>query len=563
MKLLESIKGVFRKKALSPGAWLRGEEGVSSGSLGITSAQQQSTWIYSCVRTLAENVANIPFRFSSTRDGEGDVIDQGDFVTLFNQPHPYLSRFEFWELIVSWLMLRGQRFVIGLGKNNEVINWRNGFGAGPKPVQLLILNADRMRMICTDGILQGWAYTKSGNDPMPSMVFLPEEVNYQRLPGIGDLYDGYSPLVVAMLAAQTDYHAAQFMKGLMQNNADQGMVVGTEQTLSDEQRAQIDAAIRNRKRMAGRADKPLILEGGLKVEKPTVSSADLQFLENRKYNRQEICAIFGVPQELLGFTEDANRSVGDSARLNFIENRIIPFCERLALGIDPIVKRLGEDLEGWFDSDTLPIMQEARRARFTGAVSAFGIGVPIDVCNDVFDLGLPDDLPHKGKSYLPFSLQEVGASPAGPQPAEPGSQQDQSNADATGGQTPGKAVDRLLKRIADSKSPSDQPAAVNHPQSVHVCAPSASAYEAAIAGSIKLKAGKLSKFFWEQRGRVLARLEQEFKRIELERAAQRQQPINVQVDIQMPQKTGQRILAIRDDQGNHQGYKVIPEGQPV
>jgi hypothetical protein len=55
--------------------------------------------------------------------------------------------------------------------------------------------------------------------------------------------------------AQTDYAAAQFMKGLLFNNADTGLIVTTDAQLSPEQREVIEAALRNRKRSAGTPDK--------------------------------------------------------------------------------------------------------------------------------------------------------------------------------------------------------------------------------------------------------------------------------------------------------------------
>src|SRR3954453_7511519 len=112
-----------------------------------------------------------------------------------------------------------------------------------------------------------------------------------------------------------------------------------------------------RKRSAGTADRPMLLWGKVRLERAVPTNTDLQFLENRKFNRQEICAVFGVPQELLGFTEDANRSVSDSARLNFIENRIAPLCQRIEAAMDREVKRFGPQVQGFFDIDNLPIMQ--------------------------------------------------------------------------------------------------------------------------------------------------------------------------------------------------------------
>src|SRR5207249_1898591 len=84
--------------------------------------------------------------------------------------------------------------------------------------------------------------------------------------------------------------------------------------------------------------RPLFLWGGAKLEKPGISSADMQFLENRKLNRQEIGAIFKVPESMMGFSEQKHSVGGGSSmeqeRLTFIENSISSHCGRLecALG---------------------------------------------------------------------------------------------------------------------------------------------------------------------------------------------------------------------------------------
>src|SRR5688572_3344862 len=222
---------------------------------------------------------------------------------------------------------------------------------------LHILNPDHLHEVVLHGELAGWRYSGS-----PSGVFLPEELIHIRLPNPYQFWRGMSPLTVAYLAAQTDYAAAQFMKGAMVNNADTGLIITTDAQLSAEQIEEAKAALRERKRAAGTADRPLFLWGGARVEKPAISSADLQFLENRKFNRQEICAIFKVPQELLGYTEDANRSVSESARLNFMENRIIPLCKRLEAGIQPIIDRVAASVHGEFHVKSTAIMQSAQRA---------------------------------------------------------------------------------------------------------------------------------------------------------------------------------------------------------
>lgn len=472
-------------------AWLRGDDGAGVGGATLTSAMQQSVWVYACVTAISEQVAHIPFVFSQgERDGE-KIVKQGEVVNLFNRPNEYIDRFLFWDLLNQWLLLRGKVFIVALDKGGAVLPISASSRRRLQPASLVILNPDRVQKIVTGHELDGYRYMAGVHDPLGSQAFLPEELICIRTANPFDTFEGLPPLGVALLAAQTDYAAAQFMRGLMRNNADTGLIVTSDQNPGPESIEQMKAAIRDRKRNAGTADKPLFLWGGAKIEKPQISMADMQFLENRKFARQEVCAVFRVAQEILGYTEDANRAVADAARLSFIDNRIAPLCQRLEAAVEPIVKAFGSDLVGWFDIDSLPIRQSARRSRFQGAAIGFNMGVSRNELNKVFDLGLKAT-PAGEKSYLPYSLQEVGAEGTETQPVPPGAPADDA--------LPEKAGDpfaRAAALLGRAKSAKDAKAE-------HVCGPSSSAYAASVAGSEKRKRTTLRNFFVAQQGRVLS-----------------------------------------------------------
>lgn len=501
------VIGLQTKSAFTA-AFIRGDDVTDAGGAALVSAYQQSVWVYACVSLIGRSLAGIPFRIWRGPERGGKLIEDGPVVDLFEQPHPLLTRFDFWELLAANLSLRGRCYVVGTDRFDQVLRV-----SGPrpqKPARLLVLPADRVSPQVSRGELLGYRYSAGNDSPVRDTYLLPEEVIALRLPSPFDFLDGQSPAFVAGVAAQTDYAAAQFMKGLMLNNADTGVIVETEQQPNDEQRAQILAALRERKRKAGTADRPLLLWGGFKVVKPTLSSTDMQFLENRKFARQEVCAVFGVPQELIGFTEDANRSVSDAMRSSFIENTVCPLAERVDAALLPLVKAFGNDLDCWHDTDAHPAMQAQRRARFASASQAQLMGIPLEVLNDTFDLGLPENLPGAKDALRPFSVEVVGQLPAGDEPHAPGD----PHGDATAAQE--TAFDRLARRLVELGTPEPKalPPAAPHsairtPHSaIHCAAPAG--YEQAIAGSIRRKRARLGSFFYGQRKRVLQRLETAF-----------------------------------------------------
>ena len=388
--------------------FLTGDDAPAPATL--TSAFQQSAWVYACVTTLAENVSAIPFRILEQRGRVWEPTDNANVLRLFRQPHPHMDRFAFWELLVSWLCLRGEAFILPV---------RDSRASAVR--QLLILNPDLLHEIVVHGELAGWRYSAHRNSEpgARTQLFLPDELVHVKLPNPFHFWRGMSPLTVAYLAAQTDYAAAQFMKGAMLNNADTGLIISTAEQVTDSQKEQILAALRERKRAVGTADRPLFLWAGAEVQKPAISAVDLQFLDNRKWNRQELCAIFKVPQELLGFSEDANRSVSDAARLNFVENRIAPLCRRLEAALQPLLDRFalqtgqGTLLRAEFHLQSTPVMQAAQRARIDAAEKLFGLGVPMHHVNDVLQLQLPR-LDHGERTFLNARFRELTAAPALP-----------------------------------------------------------------------------------------------------------------------------------------------------
>jgi HK97 family phage portal protein len=385
-------------------AWLRGEEPEAVGPI-LTNAYQQVVWVYRAINALAEQVANVPFVFSRGERGRENLVTSGPLMDFYARPHPQLSRFEYWELRVIWLMLRGECFHIPIFDQSSSSS--SSRRARRRLEKIVILDPSHFQHIIQDHQLVGWRYTGFSNSaPLASQVFLPEEVWYEKLPNPFDFWRGMPPLYAATMAAKTDFAASAFMRGIIENNGDLGVMVRTDKPIGPEQEQQLFAEIRNRKRRAGVADKPMLLSGASEIIRPTLSSSDLQFLENRKFSRAEICAAFGVPEEILTATDHAKYDVMQGARQNFIENRVAPLCCRLEAAEDVVVKSLDPSAVGWFDLDSLPIMQQARRNRLMAARTGFEMGIPFNELNRVLDLGFKH-LPWGDDGYVAAGMQKV------------------------------------------------------------------------------------------------------------------------------------------------------------
>src|SRR5436309_5443744 len=160
------------QKSLTPSAWLHADD-PDPRHPTLSSPYEQVVWVYRAINALAELVANIPFLFSSGERGRENLITSGPLHDFYNRPHPQINRFQYWELRVLWLMLRGECFRIPI------------YGDAPRHRRslrsILMLNPDSFQPVIQNNDLAGWRYTGLGNRaPLESQIFLPEEVWFEK-----------------------------------------------------------------------------------------------------------------------------------------------------------------------------------------------------------------------------------------------------------------------------------------------------------------------------------------------------------------------------------------------
>src|SRR3974390_1939007 len=192
------------RRSLSPAveAWLRGDD-TPSGPV-LSNAYQQVAWVYRAINIIAEQVANIPFLFSHGERGRENLITSGPLHDFYNHPHRHINRFQYWELRIMWLMLRGECMRVPIYDNSPLnlnLNLNrsssssssSGFPSlhhsttpslrSRRLKSVLLLDPAQFQHIVEDHDLLGWRYTRFGSQaPLESPNFLPQEIWFGKLP---------------------------------------------------------------------------------------------------------------------------------------------------------------------------------------------------------------------------------------------------------------------------------------------------------------------------------------------------------------------------------------------
>src|ERR1051326_4982798 len=130
-------------------AWL-GRDPEPTGP-ALCDAYQQVAWVYRAVNVLAEQIANIPFLFSRGERGKESLITSGPLHDFYNRPHPSMNRFQYWELRILWLMLRGECFRIPVFDER-----RSPLTNRPALKSIVMLDPAHFQPVIKDRQLEGW-----------------------------------------------------------------------------------------------------------------------------------------------------------------------------------------------------------------------------------------------------------------------------------------------------------------------------------------------------------------------------------------------------------------------
>jgi HK97 family phage portal protein len=352
----------------------------------------------------------MPLTFSQDKRGGEIPIEDAQLNEFWESPAvnswgQMMNRAEFIFATVAWYKLSGNAFWV------MDDSWLDPRIKNKSP--LIIVRPDRMLPIYgrAGKTLMGWRFT-DGDGVARNLI--PEQVVHHRAFDPSDDVLGLPEWLAVKVAAESDYSAGKFAKSIMDNNGDRGpFVIAKSGVPSDEQREQIERALRSKREMSRRGDfRAMFLTGDITVEDPSVQAVDAAFVGQRLENRHEIYIGLGVPAS---FAEVAvSYSVGSASdRYRLIEETCMPLGSKIADGIETVSKNLlrilprtGKTLYAEFDWDNHSTMQQVRRERTNEAKELWGTGVPWTVLNNHLDLRLPrfagDDV-----ARVPFSMKDV------------------------------------------------------------------------------------------------------------------------------------------------------------
>ena len=172
---------------------------------------------------------------------------------------------------------------------------------------------------------------------------------------------GVGRVQAASLAIDTNNFSREWNRVFFQNSAIPNILLKTEASLDPDGFAQLQEKFKQSFQGLAKAHKPMILEGGLEIEKLDQTQKEMDFVEQLKSSRDEILGIFRVPKSILGITEDVNRANAEASIFTFMRGTIEPKMQAIVDTLNEFLLSKFNDTENLFFAFTSPVPENRER----------------------------------------------------------------------------------------------------------------------------------------------------------------------------------------------------------
>ncbi|MDX0773558.1 phage portal protein [Sinorhizobium medicae] len=289
MSLLRKMATFFRRLSLrTPDGWYpdgqrsdAGEPITDQNILGISA-------VWACVNLLAGTIASLPLMVYRTNSrGERTLArDHPLFRILHDSPNYDQTATDFWEYSSASIELWG---------NSYAAIERNG---GGRVAALTPLRPDSVSVRRLENGNLEYRWTMDGENHVGSdrAILHIRGFGGDPLGGMSTLHFGRHAFGLARAIDRAA--AGTFSNGMIAQTA-----LTFERWLTDEQRNLAETKLSEKYIGAKNSGRPIILEGGTKIDVLSIKPEDAQMLESRGFSVEEVCRFFGVPPFMVGHTQ--------------------------------------------------------------------------------------------------------------------------------------------------------------------------------------------------------------------------------------------------------------------
>lgn len=338
-------------------------------------------WVQKAIAKIAENLAGLPVRVV---DGQDKPLDNHPLTLLLQHVNDQETPLDLWSAYVIHLMLGGETFyqIVPDGRGLPAELWLR------RPDRVAVV-PDATRLVYPTAL--GYLYEPEEATAQPLTIeakYMAHDKFYNPL----NPWRGLAPINAVREGITIDLFAQAWSKGFLRSNARPDFAIVAPQGITKSERDRYLDDFMLKHQGAENAHLPVILEDGVTdIKTFSFPPKDIEWLQQREYSRDEVGAIFGVPDEIMGYGKDTYENFQTAIEvfwtltlLPIVRRRDVTLTHhfsRYALGLRP-GERIATDLSGVgaLQEDLTPKVELARKF--------WEMGVPFNTLDANLKLGI-------------------------------------------------------------------------------------------------------------------------------------------------------------------------------
>lgn len=270
--------------------------------------------VYNCVEMMSNTMSKLPL-FVMDNNTKKHIDDDNLYKVLNIQPNQNMNATVYKKLIETWRLIYGNAYVLPVRK-------------GLKLTELLPIHPS-----CVDIFKKNSNVLYRVNLNGTTYIFRPDEICHLKAYTL-DGIKGISPLEYARIVLNVGLNQENFQQDFYSNGGRPSGVLKTEADLSSKKVKRGDKEVSYKeilqeewsKTSAGnkKAFYTAILDNGLNYQTiQQISPADMDFVNSKTVNLEDIARFFNIPPYKLGVGKQTYSS-NEQASIDYITNSIIP-----------------------------------------------------------------------------------------------------------------------------------------------------------------------------------------------------------------------------------------------
>jgi HK97 family phage portal protein len=354
---------VGRKAQDVGGDWFEramfGYRETHSGKLVNWRTALEVTAVLACARVIAEGVAQVPWRVMRQRAGgigADRATDNALYSVLNRRPNSWQTSFEYRETMLMHLVLTNNHYSVKNRVRGEI---RELIPVMPGSVTVTRNNDLSLtyRITLEDG----------------TQLTLPQEDVWHVRGPSWNSWLGMEAVQLAREAIGLSMSLEETSASFQKNAARPSGVYSVEGSLTPEQYTKlVEYAERAAKNGAG---KPFILDRNAKWIPMQLSGSDMQLLENRKFQLEEVARAMRVMPLMIGVAEKSNTyASAEQMFLAHVTHTLMPWYERIEQSADVNLLGVRDDTGLYTHLDPKALLRGAAKDRAAFYATALGAG---------------------------------------------------------------------------------------------------------------------------------------------------------------------------------------------